>query len=206
MARDISGRGSRRGGGAALGFAPIAALLLAGCGASAAATPTPAAATATPSGVATSVPTPTPAPTPTPTPVPLTTVVLNGMPTVTVSLPAGWTPKPVVGDGSLVSVGGPNGDIIEFTHPTAGAETATGCEQSAPSDVPSYKATASQPITIDGSATLEYTVPDQGAISYAASTYVGGGACWTAIARPGSAALDLSVVNLIFTSVKYGSF
>jgi hypothetical protein len=136
----------------------------------------------------------------------LTTVTLNGVPPVTVSLPAGWTPKPVVGDGSLVSVGGPNGSIIEFTHPTAGGVTATECEQSAPSDVSAYKASGSQPITIDGSATLEYTVPDQGAISYAASTYVGGGACWTAIARPGSAPLDLAMVNVIFTSVKYGNF
>jgi hypothetical protein len=187
------------GAAAGLLMTAVALVVVAACGSSSAPSNTPV---ATVSASPSSTPAPTLSPSPTPA---STTVTISATPPVTVSIPSGWTPQPVVGDGSRVTIDGPDGAVIGFTHPTAGSYTITSCEQSAPSDVPGYIASGSQPITIDGSATTEYAVPDKGLLSYAASTYVTGGVCWTATAQPGTAPLDHAVVDMIFESVKYGS-
>jgi hypothetical protein len=110
----------------------------------------------------------------------------------------------VVGDGSSVVIDVPSGAVIRFGHPTAGSWTATSCEQQAPLEVPAYVASGSKPITIDGLPTKEYSVPDHTLISYAAGTYLTDGNCWWATAQPGSALLDHTLVDRIFTSARYG--
>lgn len=58
---------------------------------------------------------------------------------------------------------------------------------------------------IDSLATTEYFVPDMKLVSYSAGTYLTDGSCWWATAQPGSALLDHSVVDKIFSSAHYGS-
>jgi hypothetical protein len=125
---------------------------------------------------------------------------------VTVSFPADWTPRPVVGDGSSVAIDGPGGSVVRFSHPTAGSWTAASCDQQAPAEVPDFVASGSEPLTIDGLPTTEYVVPDKTLTSYAAATFSGDGQCWTATAQPGNQALDHRVVDMILSSVQYGHF
>jgi hypothetical protein len=132
------------------------------------------------------------------------TVTLQGTPIVTVSIPPGWVPQPVIGDGSSVTVDGPSGAVIRFGHPTAGSWTAATCEQQAPREVPDYVASGSEPITIDNLGTTEYSVPDMKLVSYSAGTYLTDGSSWWATAEPGMALLDRSVVDRIFSSAHYG--
>jgi hypothetical protein len=181
-----------------------AVLVLAGCGSS-------------PSATTTNSSTPTPTPSQTASPVPTaspsasvstgtwTTVTLQGSPPVTVSIPSGWVPQAVVGDGSSVTIDGPGGAIIGFGHPTGGSWTTTSCDQQAPKEVPEYVASGSEPITIDGLPTTEYSVPDMTLISYSAGTYLTDGSCLWATATPGNEMLDHTLVDKVFSSARYGS-
>src|SRR5579863_6057703 len=178
---------ARAGGGSPRAVTLVlaaAVALMAGCGASS--SPTATGGPSTTSGNPTASTSPSVSPVPTASPsqtvpaVVWTTVTLQGTPTVTVSIPPGWVPQPVVGDGSSVTVEGPSGAVIRFGHPTAGSWTATTCEQQAPREVPDYVASGSEPITIDGLATTEYSVADMMLVSYSAGTYLSNGSCWWA--------------------------